>query len=110
MNYNELHLFIKNQRKAKGLSQSAMAEKLHIVLKTYQNIENGITRIDIERLMQIAHLIDLDLHAFFEISKKDNEEKTLYKKLLTEKELYINKLENDIKFYQELIRKKEPFL
>ncbi len=110
MTNTELLYTIKSHRKAKGLSQSDMANKLNIVLKTYQNIESGLTRLDIERLKQIAALIDLNLSSLFNPTggsaiEKDTE-KELYHKLLMEKETYISKLENDIKFYQEILREK----
>ena len=109
----ELLLFIKNQRKVKGLSQTDMAKKLNIVLKTYQNIESGITRLDIDRLMQIAQLIDLDLATIFQLNKNNitdqNNEKELYNRIITEKEYYIAKLENDIKFYQEILKENKHF-
>uniref|UniRef100_F4C689 Helix-turn-helix domain protein n=1 Tax=Sphingobacterium sp. (strain 21) TaxID=743722 RepID=F4C689_SPHS2 len=110
----ELLYQIKSHRKAKGLSQGDMANKLNIVLKTYQNIESGITRLDIERLKQIASLIDLNLSTVFNQSPETmagrNIEKELYHKLLMEKETYITKLENDIKFYQEILRENKHFL
>ncbi len=53
---------IKRLRKDRGLSQANMAEALHVALKTYQNIEAGVTRIDIDRLEQIAGVLDVDLH------------------------------------------------
>lgn len=114
MTNTELLYLIKSHRKAKGLSQSDMANKLNIVLKTYQNIESGATRLDIERLKQIANLIDLNLGTVFnhavESLPGESIEKELYHKLLIEKETYITKLENDIKFYQEILRENKHFL
>jgi transcriptional regulator with XRE-family HTH domain len=112
MKNKELLLLIKNQRKVKGLSQTDMAKQLNIVLKTYQNIESGVTRLDIDRLMQIAQLIDLDLAAVFQINRRSiepNNEKELYNRIITEKEYYIAKLENDIKFYQEILKENKHF-
>ncbi|QNL49595.1 helix-turn-helix transcriptional regulator [Olivibacter sp. SDN3] len=113
MTSNDLLKFIKRQRKAKGLSQAEMAKRMNIVLKTYQNIESGITRIDIDRLKQIASLIDLNLSYVFRdeqgTAEKSNEEKALYHKIITDKELYIAKLEEDIRFYQEILRENRSF-
>jgi len=109
----EILLLIKNQRKAKGLSQIDMSRKMNIVLKTYQNIESGATRLDVDRLVQIAELIDLDLGKIFKIhqenSKQQDVEKEFYSRILTEKEHYIAKLEDDIKFYQEILRENKAF-
>ncbi|MFC6101862.1 helix-turn-helix domain-containing protein [Olivibacter domesticus] len=113
MKNKELLLLIKNQRRVKGLSQTDMAKRLNIVLKTYQNIESGITRLDIDRLMQIAQLIDLDLATVFQLNRENtiepSNEKELYNRLITEKEYYIAKLENDIKFYQEILKENKHF-
>lgn len=107
----EILLLIKNQRKAKGLSQIDMSRKMNIVLKTYQNIESGATRLDVDRLIQIAELIDLDLSRIFKLHQDGQKdvEKEFYNKILTEKEHYIAKLEDDIKFYQEILRDNKAF-
>ena len=64
---------IKGLRKTRGLSQADMAQALHIALKTYQNIEGGITRIDIERLGQIAAVLDTTLHELLGAEKTQQE-------------------------------------
>ncbi len=116
MTNRELLQLIKSHRKAKGLSQMDMANKLNIVLKTYQNIESGVTKLDIDRLRQIAQLVDLNLSSVFIIDEKYrgtvgsfNLEKELYHRLINEKDVYITKLENDIKFYQEMLRESKSF-
>lgn len=89
-----------------------MAEALHIALKTYQNIEGGITRIDLDRLEQIAKVLNValyDLVGGAEASQQDisrfiNEEKALYHKIIHDKEAYIAQLEDSIRFYREMLR------
>jgi len=51
-------LNIKKKRKLKGLLQQDMAEKLNMNIRSYQNLENGDTRLDLERLSRIAEVLD----------------------------------------------------
>jgi transcriptional regulator with XRE-family HTH domain len=52
-------LNIKRRREMKGLRQQDLAEKLNMNIRTYQNLEGGVTRLDIERLEQIAKVLDM---------------------------------------------------
>ncbi len=58
---NGIHRKIKQLRTAKELTQQDMADKLGMVLKTYQNFENGITKLDYERLKLVAQLLEVDV-------------------------------------------------
>lgn len=107
---------IKRLRKERGLSQTDMAAALHIALKTYQNIEGGVTRIDIDRLEQIAEVLDAGLNDLLgngdtdeHISRFINEEKELYHKIIHDKEAYIAQLEDSIRFYREILRENRAF-
>lgn len=59
---------IKKVRTIRGLKQQDLADKLNINLKSYQNIENGITRLDIERLNQISEILDVTI---FDLLKQE---------------------------------------
>ncbi|MFB2118162.1 helix-turn-helix domain-containing protein [Parapedobacter sp. 2B3] len=108
---------IKRLRKERGFSQAEMAEALHIALKTYQNIEGGITRIDIDRLSQIANVLDATLHELVgsekpphgDIERFITEEKALYNKIIHDKEIYIAQLEDSIRFYREMLKEGRVF-
>lgn len=106
---------IRQIRRQKRLSQTAMAERLHMSLKTYQNIEKGVTRMDIERLQQIAGVLDVEPAILFGVTGQQpggheqihglpDEEKALYHRIISDKETYIVRLEEHIRFYQELLR------
>lgn len=96
---------IKSRRKELKLSQSEMANKLFASLKTYQNIESGITKIDIERLEQIALILKTDVSALLDTNASSPErEKELYQKIIEDKENYIAHLEESLKFYRDIIR------
>ncbi len=50
------------QRKAKGLSQAAVAKQLGRHQPFIANIESGQRRVDLLELLTIARIIDLDVH------------------------------------------------
>lgn len=51
-------LNIKKHREFKGLRQQDLADKLSVSLRSYQSLENGETKLDLERLGQIARLLE----------------------------------------------------
>jgi transcriptional regulator with XRE-family HTH domain len=54
-------LNIKKRRELKGLRQQDMADKLCMNVRSYQNLESGNTRLDIERLEQIAGVLETSI-------------------------------------------------
>lgn len=58
---NGIHRKIKQLRSAKELTQQDMADKLGMALKTFQNFENGITKLDYERLKAVAEILEVDV-------------------------------------------------
>lgn len=52
---------IKRRRVQMGLTQREMSERIHLSEKAWQNIENGITKLDIDRLSQIAEILETPL-------------------------------------------------
>jgi len=124
-----IHTKIKKLREQSGLTQPEMAEKMNMHLKTWQKIENGITRLDIDRLRQIAEilgttvedLINVDDAVYIhEIKNNDvgyngssitinhraEDEKALYEKLIAEKDKIIADKDKEIAFYRDLLGKK----
>jgi transcriptional regulator with XRE-family HTH domain len=51
-------LNIKKHRELKGLRQQDMADKLNMNIRSYQHLENGETKLDIERLERIAGILE----------------------------------------------------
>jgi transcriptional regulator with XRE-family HTH domain len=49
---------IKKHREWKGLRQQDLADKLSMNLRSYQNLESGATKLDLERLAQIADVLE----------------------------------------------------
>lgn len=56
---------IKSLREAKKWSQEEMAMRLHLSKNGYAKIERGETRLCLQRLRQIADVLDEDVLAFF---------------------------------------------
>lgn len=52
---------IVDYRKAKGLTQKEMAEKLGIGQVSYSQIETGKTEISLQRIASIARILEVDL-------------------------------------------------
>ncbi|PZQ92556.1 MAG: hypothetical protein DI548_00560 [Flavobacterium johnsoniae] len=48
-------------RKLKGYTQETMAGKLHMEQRSYANLENNVTKIDMERMTQIAEVYGIEL-------------------------------------------------
>jgi transcriptional regulator with XRE-family HTH domain len=126
-------LNIKRRREIKGLRQQDMADKLCMSLRSYQSLENGETKLDIERLERIAGILEASME---ELLKQEgivinqeiretatgsgtgdiylNIDKDLVNKLLDAKNEEINQLTEENKYlrdkidqFMELIRKKE---
>ena len=51
---------IKRIRIIKGLSQDEMSDRVHMSQKAYSNLENNKTKIDDERLNQIAAVFEMN--------------------------------------------------
>ncbi len=116
-------LNIKKHRTLKGLRQQDMANKLHMNIRSYQSLENGETRLDLERLEQIAKELDLPLEELLrqdgvfihqEIKEAGSGtgpgniyhqgiEKEVLDKLLASKDGEIQRLVDEIKYLKEKI-------
>jgi transcriptional regulator with XRE-family HTH domain len=54
-------LNIKRRREVKGLRQQDMADKLSMSLRSYQSLEIGETKLDLERLGRIAEVLETSM-------------------------------------------------
>ncbi|MGQ1891588.1 helix-turn-helix domain-containing protein [Thermophagus sp. OGC60D27] len=116
-------LNIKRRREIKGLRQQDMADKLSMSLRSYQSLESGETKLDIERLERIAEVLETSLEELLrpesvvinqQISDSGNGsgfstgntynysiENEVMDKMLTLKEGEIQALQDEIKFLKE---------
>lgn len=58
-------------RKQQGLSQVEIAEKLGITTRTYQNYEQGVTKLPAEELYKLVLLFGISADDFFGIEHRD---------------------------------------
>lgn len=61
---------IKDLRVANGFTQEEMAEQLDISLNGYRNLEKGVSKVDWDKLIQIAQIFKIDLLQLVEAEQK----------------------------------------
>ncbi|MCL2097438.1 MAG: helix-turn-helix transcriptional regulator [Bacteroidales bacterium] len=66
---NNMSFNIKRVREQKGYSQDFMAAKLNISQASYARLESRKTTLTIDRLQEIANILDTDIAAFFDSPK-----------------------------------------
>lgn len=107
MDTKELMSRIRIQRELRGWSQEYLADCLNICAKAYSKLERGKTRLHVERLYQLAALLDLDIRDLLQpnperekpaVSVHSSAEslaaiKALYERLLAEKDRNIKLLQ-----------------
>jgi transcriptional regulator with XRE-family HTH domain len=58
---SELLRIIRKARKHHGFTQSEMASKLHMNKLAYERLERGVTKLDVERLIQIIKILEIEI-------------------------------------------------
>lgn len=115
---------IKKRREQRGLRQQDVADKLNMSLRSYQNLESGDTKLDIERLSQIADILETSMEDLLKPESivihqeiKDNTTGNsnnglvynygigdeMVKKLLDAKEMENQLLKDEIKYLKEKV-------
>lgn len=56
-------------RRAKGISQSEMAQKLGLSMNGYWAKENGVRKTTIQEALKIAKILDVDVNAIFKLEQ-----------------------------------------
>ncbi|MCD4747443.1 MAG: helix-turn-helix domain-containing protein [Bacteroidales bacterium] len=104
---------IRKKRTEKGFSQDYMAIQLGVSQKTYGRLENGESKIDIEKIANLANILEtnpIELLNFngFDNSKKpkgdENNNNHFFEKECRHYETFIKHLEEENGFLRELIR------
>lgn len=67
---NGIHRKIKHTRLVRELTQADIADRMAVSLKTYQNFENGLTKLDVDRLKQVAEILNVSVDDL--INAEDN--------------------------------------
>lgn len=68
-NMNSIGINIRRIREQKGFSQEYLANELNISQATYARLENEDTKITVDRLFQIAKILNTEITDFFNDSK-----------------------------------------
>lgn len=88
---------IKEIRLKKGISQEYIAEKIELKQGSYNLIENGKRRLDIDKLLQIAIAFDMDIVELITYSEKDRIKKSEPIKAILQIELQQEKKDQVLK-------------
>ena len=112
--HEKIAWIIRSSREQHGYSQEYMADMLHVVQSTYAAIESGKTALTVDRLAQIAELLDLNLCDVMEqcLQSTDKHRAKFNQPLLVaeSKELYekmIAELKEEIFFLRGMVRERE---
>jgi len=125
---NDIGVNIKRIRDQKGYSQEFMASQLNISQASYARMESQETRLTVNRLQQIADILETDIAAFLDSSKltiqnQTNNEgaygngyvqnlhvenKEAFKKLIQTQENEIIHLKSEIEFLRAMVKTGNP--
>lgn len=100
IDYNLIGERLKKARLAKGLTQETLSESLNISIAYLSRIETGNTKVNLKRLNQICHVLDVSeteiLSGVSDDSKTylNNDLDKLLKKCSPEKQRLIYKIAN----------------
>lgn len=67
-----VHENVKKIRTAMGVTQSHLARKLNVSAMTYSRIENGESKLDVERLKVISAALGIEVNVFFDDKLTDS--------------------------------------
>lgn len=67
-----VHENLKKIRMAMGVTQSHLAKKINVTGMTYSRIENGESKLDVERLKVISIALGVEVGIFFNDSLTDS--------------------------------------
>jgi transcriptional regulator with XRE-family HTH domain len=73
---------IARQRKAAGLTQAELAEKVNVQPETISRVETGIRAASLELLGHLAEALELELHELFRLHDADDPKNRALERLL----------------------------
>lgn len=116
---------IKRQREIKRLRQQDMADRLNMSLRSYQSLESGETKLDVERLERIAAILETSMEELLrpegviihqeirdsgrgsasagDIYNNFEADKEIWEKLIAAKDSEIQLLKDEVKYLKEKI-------
>lgn len=114
-----VHQKLRLARESRSLSQEKMAEQLHMSLHGYAKIERGETKLHLDKLEQIANVLEMDIFELMTFGEKgillfqnENENFNNINYYTTNSNLAneIEKLNLSIQHYQELLLQKDVLI
>jgi transcriptional regulator with XRE-family HTH domain len=72
---------IKKIRRFKNMTQGDVSKQLSISAQAYSKIESGETRLDTDRLQQIAEILGVTVQDIYEFEQNDSNMQSKYNKL-----------------------------
>ena len=63
---SSMGIIIRKYRIARALTQEDIAIRMNISLRSYRNIEKGFIKLDVERLLEIAGILDIEMRDLIE--------------------------------------------
>jgi transcriptional regulator with XRE-family HTH domain len=75
-------LKLSRQRRAVGLTQAQLAERLGIQAETVSRIENGSLRASLQLLARASKAVDIELHELFRLREEDSPKDLALERLL----------------------------
>jgi transcriptional regulator with XRE-family HTH domain len=119
----DYHKKIKELREKRNYTQEHMAEVLHLSQRAYSSIENGQTQLTVERLYEIAQLLQVSIGEIIDVETQNvynnnfnnhalhnkgnlvfhqdafDEQRGLYERLLEAKDKRIEQLEKNLEHF-----------
>ncbi len=96
---------IRKVRELKDYTQQYMADQLSISQKTYSNIENGVTKVDLTRVVKIAELLEISLIQLLSFNQDILFKSNSFKNDIRQYQDYIEFLEKENRFLKQQIDK-----
>ena len=73
MDLQKIGMFLKEQRKEKGITQEQLAEKLNVSRRTVSRWETGSNMPDLDLLMELSDLYEVDLREMLNGERKSED-------------------------------------
>jgi transcriptional regulator with XRE-family HTH domain len=96
---------IKTIRKEKGLSQESVAYDLGIDYSTYGKIERGKIGLSVERLSQIARILNVTVQDLYEWDKENTIDSENEKSKLKECQAELDTIKNELQMLKNQLKK-----
>jgi transcriptional regulator with XRE-family HTH domain len=107
----KISIQIKKLRRDFPYTQAEMAEKVNLSLGAYKNIENGVTRLDMERLEQICKVLKINITELINSAKGQHTSQILTsEQTIQANELQSQDLDATTSLYEKMLSQKDEII